>query len=300
MKTYSLLITVVVCCAFGLMPSPSYAQGRVLSEKQLDAIVHPNLGELSTKGGRIDAASIIPSANAREFPKNRIEKTLHGMWRGRVLGDTKEVSVDYFWIFDTARSEALIIAQRTGKQTMAELKPVANAPKFSFVMLAHEGYIPSQATSQIHEFVKVSDNVEDAPRILQNSAGLKLEKERPTLYEQWRGLLAMKYFEGLPATAFAGGLFTPLKIKRVPSEIGPAQISLSWDAEYYGGGATGIKFTKGVPIKGVEYGQFVGTTTQSGDFLVASPGNGKAWKVEALRGGAYDLAFDSVVLGPLQ
>ncbi len=318
MKNHSLLVklvvcrALVVCCAFGLVHSPSYAQGRALTATQLDAIVKTDLADcstqsaqLSTKGGqlqsgRLDPASIIPTSNAREFPKDRIAKTLHGMWRGRVLGDDKDVGVDYFWIMDTKRSEGLIIAQRTGKETMAGLKPIANAPKLTYLMCAHEGYVPSKETPQIHEFVKVSNSIEGATRILQESTGLKLQKAQPTLADLWQGLVAKGYFTSLPAVAYAGGFFKPLQIERVASAIGPAQVSMKWDAEYYGGGATSLKFTKAVPIKGVEYAQFVGTSTRSGDFLVSSPGNGKLWKVEALSGATYDLAFDSVVLGPLQ
>jgi len=74
---------------------------------------------------------------------------------------------------------------------------------------------------------------------------------------------------------------------------------MSWDSEYYGGGTTWIKFTPGVPMRGVEYSTFVGTTATAGDYLVASPGNGKLAKVEALVGGDYDLAFDSVTMGPM-
>jgi hypothetical protein len=304
MTKYRLLISVVVCSKFALMASFSYAQGRVLTERQLEAIVSPSLESPQTGrilSGRTEPTSVIPTRNMREFPTSRIERTLHGMWRGRVLGDDKEVSIDYFWIFDTKRGESLIFAQRTGEQTLGDMKPVENAPKFTFLLGAHEGYIPAQSKPQIHEFVKVSDSIEETPRSLQKTTGMRYrEGTRPTLSELWRGLLANRYFEGMPAMAFAGGFTTPLLIERVPSEIGPAKISLRWDAEYYGGGATGIRYTQGVPIKGVEYGQFVGTTTQSGDFLVASPGNGKPWKVEALVGGNYDLSFDSVILGPLQ
>src|ERR1700688_2967123 len=105
MKNYSLLIKLVVCCAFGLVHSLSYAEGRTLTATQLDAIVKTDLESCSTqsgrlKSGRTDPASIIPTSNAREFPKERIAKTLHGIWRGRVLGDDKDVGVDYFWIFD--------------------------------------------------------------------------------------------------------------------------------------------------------------------------------------------------------
>jgi len=318
MKNYSLLIklvacgALVVCCALGLMHSPLYAQGRALTAAQLDAIVTTELADCSTQSsqlsakgaqlqsGRIDPARIIPTRNAREFPKDRVAKTLHGMWRGRVLGDDKDVGVDYFWIMDTKRSEGLIIAQRTGKETMAGLKAIPKAPKLTYLMCAHEGYVPSKETPQIHEFVKVSNSIEDAPRILQAATGLKVRKPQATLADLWQGLVAMGYFKGLPAVAYAGGFFKPLQIERVANEMGPASVSLKWDGEYYGGGSTSLKFTKGVPIKGVEYTQFIGTTTRSGDFLVSSPGNGKLWKVEAISGAEYDLAFDSVVLGPLQ
>jgi hypothetical protein len=63
-------------------------------------------------------------------------------------------------------------------------------------------------------------------------------------------------------------------------------------------------------MKGVEYTTYVGTTASSGDYLVSSPGNGSLSKVEADSEEAcaeeacwpeyYDLAFDSVTMGPLQ
>ena len=104
----------------------------------------------------------------------------------------------------------------------------------------------------------------------------------------------------MPAVAFAGALFKPIQIETVTNDLVPAQVSLKWNGEYYGGGSTSLKFTPGVPIKVVEYTQFIGTTASSGNYLVSSPGNGKLWKVEALSGGDYDLAFDSVVLGPFR
>ncbi len=329
MKNYSLLIKLVVCCAlvvcctFGLMHSPSYGQGRSLTAKQLDAIVTPSLAQCSPQSsqlksgqltsGRIDPASVIPTRNAREFPKNRIARTLHGMWRGEVFGDyNKDLRVDYFWIIDTHRNEGLIIAQRTGNQSLAGLRPVPNAPKITYLMCANEGYIPSsEGGSQIHEFVKVSNSIEDAPRILQKATGLEFRAGRPTLSELWQELVASGYFKSLPAVAFAGALFKPIQLELVASPIGPALVSMKWDGEYYGGGATQLKFTPGVPMRGVEYTQFIGTTAPSGDFLVASPGNGKLYKVESLSSAdyivdgvdysyVYDLSFDSVTLGPLQ
>ena len=352
MKNYSLLIKLVGCCALvvccifgGLSQGPSYGQGRTLTKQQLDAIVTPKLEQCAPPGGqlksgqargsRIDPASIIPTSNAREFPKARITRTLHGMWRGQVYGDYhKDLRVDYFWIIDTQRNEGLIIAQRNGNETLGGLRPIPNAPKLTYLMCANEGYTPSsEGGSQIHEFTKVSNSVDDAAQVLQKATGVafraqrskqqaqgqrvansaKQVVERPTLSDLWQDLVASGYFKSLPAVAFAGGLFKPMQIDLVPSAIGPAQLSMKWDSEYYGGGATQLKFTPGVPMKGIEYTQFVGTSASAGDFLVSSPGNGKLSKVEASTSrnmseeelydqysAYYDLAFDSVTFGPLQ
>jgi hypothetical protein len=311
MKNYSLLIklfvggALVINFTLGLMSDPSYGQGRSLSTRQLDAIVKQDLSQCSpqsgkTASGRIDPAYVIPTRNAREFPLTRISKTLHGMWRGQVHGDNKETRVDYFWIMDTQRNEGLIIAQRTGTESMADLRAIPNAPKISYLSCAHEGYVPATEVSQIHEFTKVSNSIADAQRVLQKATGLRLSQRRATLSDLWRQIVEQGYFKSMPAVAFAGALFKPIQLRSVPSEIGPPQVGLKWDGEYYGGGNTSLKFTPGVPIKGVEYTQFIGTSAASGDFLVASTGNGRIWKVEAISGADYDLAFDSVVLGPLQ
>lgn len=311
---YSSLLTKLVCCAFGLMHGSSYAQGRKLTTQQLDAIVKPTLSQCAppigqNKFGRVDPNSIIPTSNKRDVPIARVAKTLQGVWRGQVMGDPadpkydkhKDGNVDYFWIMDLKRNEGLIIAQRgTGKQSTAELKPVAgNAPKISYLICPHDGYLPAmERGSEIHEFVKVSDNIENVPAVLAKATGVKF-KGRPALSDMWKQIVSSGYFQSLPAVAFAGALFK-IQLKNVPSTVGPDQISLGWSSEYYGGGTTWLKFTPGVPMKGFEYGLFVGTSGSAGDFLVASPGNGNLWKVEANSGGDYDLAFDSVTLGPLQ
>lgn len=323
MKNYSVRTKLIVCCAFGaiccaigLMNSPTHAQGRVLSMAQLDDIVSTELescaapaqspaglkaGAKPLQSGRTDPAAIIPSRNAKEFATARVARTLHGMWRGRVLGDDKDVGVDYFWIMDTRRGEGLLIAQRTGKETMAAFKAASNnAPKLTYLMCAHEGYAPSKETPQIHEFVKVSSNIEEGPRIIEQATGVRARQGRPTIQQIWQALVAARYFEKAPATAFAGGFFKPMRIERVATAIGPGHISVRWDGEYRGGGSTSIQFSAGVPIRGVEHANFVGTTASLGDFLVSSPGNGQLWKVEAIAGANYDLGFDSVVLGPLE
>jgi hypothetical protein len=315
MESYSLLIKVVACCGFVLMHGSSYGQGRNLSKDQLDNIVKNDLDSCSPpagslKSGKTDPASIIPSANLKAFPRNRIAKTLNGIWLGKVLGDDGHVGVDYYLLNDVKRGEAIIIAQRSGKETVTGLAPqlVEKAPKLSFLMCAHEGYYPSKDTPQLHLFTKVSDNLNDAPKILQQSTGLTLATRQPTLSNLWKALVAQDYFNEVRfsdshGAAYAGGLFKPLALQSVASELGrsaPSQISIKWEAEYRGGGATSLKFTNDVPVYGVEYAQFVGTSASGGDFLVSSPGNGKLWKVEAFRGATYDIAFDKVVLGPLQ
>jgi hypothetical protein len=322
MKKYSLLIKLVICCGIGLLVSPAYAQ-RVLTAAQLDAIVRTDMDSCSPqkgplKSGRTDPASIIPTSNAQEIPQERIARTLNGIWRGRVLGDDKDVGVDYYWITDSKRNEALVIAQRSGTETVSGPVQGATAPKFTFLMCAHEGYFPSKSTPQIHEFTKVSDNIDDAARIVQKSTGLKLHKAHPTLAELWKGLVAMGYFNDERYVAYAGGFFKSFQIQSVPSAIGPASIAINWNGEYRGGGSTSLKFTNGVPVYGVEHALFTGTritgggreavsvdgtvasTASSGDYLVSSPGNGQLWKVEAVVGAEYELAFDKVVLGPLQ
>ena len=327
MKNHSLLTklfaySALVCCTFILSQNLSFGQGRSLTRQQVDAIVKPNLSQCTastagqvrvtgeTKNARLDPNMIIPTRNAREFPVARIRKTMHGMWHGQVIGSpldvkyekTKEANVDYFWIFDTQRSEALIIALRDGNNSTAGMSlGVPNPPKLSYLICAHEGYIPTvEKGSEIHEFTKVSNSIADAPRVLEKATGLKFKTGRPILSELWKEIVASKYFQSLPAVAFAGGFFKPIRVDLVPSAVGPAQVSMSWDSEYYGGGTTWIQFTPGVPMKGVEYTQFVGTTASAGDFLVASPGNGKLAKVEARAGGNYDLAFDSVSFGPME
>src|SRR5262249_7028247 len=141
MKNSSLLVELVVCCAlfvctFCLSQSASYGQGRHLTRQQIDTIVTPQLSQCQaaaqttsgpTKNARLDPYSIIPTANAVDVSVDKVARTLHGMWRGQVIGSpldakyekSKEGNVDYFWIFDIPHSEALIIALRNGNNSTA-------------------------------------------------------------------------------------------------------------------------------------------------------------------------------------
>lgn len=296
--------------------TPSAEQGRSLSPAQLDAIVKPNLSNCSpqnmnAKSGRIDPLAVIPSVNAKSFPAARISKSMHGIWRGTVAGDDSDVTVDYFWFIDMNRHEAMIFAQRTGKQTLKDLKEVPRSPHFSFLLCAHEGYFPSKDTPQMQEFVKVSDDLKMVPQLLEAATEMKMRtmstaaarEGQPNLSEAWAELHKLDYFTKIQsrAKAFGGALFTNMQVAPIQGPIGPPHISISWNGQYYGGGSTAIKWTPGKPINGVEYGTFVGTTATAGDYLVSGPGNGAMWKVEAVGGGggSYDLGFDSVVFGPM-
>jgi hypothetical protein len=325
MKNYKLIFALVVCCAFGLMPGASYAQGRNLTDAQLQAITNPKLETCASQSNAIDPASVIPSKNAREHTPDRVARTLNGVWEGLVWGDPNDVKIHYFWIIDTKNNEAVIIALRNGNQSAHGPSLGPNAPKITFLMCPNDGYIPSKDVPMINQFVKISKSIGSAHEILTKATGVKI-KGGTSLSDMWDELVKSGYFSGLPATAFAGGFFKPIQIASVANAVGPAGVSVQWGAEYRGGGSTSIKYQPGVPLVGIEHGEFIGTSNSTGDYLVSSPGNGKIWKVEASmstttalnKGGKagrsrlstykppyqdivdYDLAFAAVTVGPLE
>ena len=352
MKNNSLFIGLVGCCLLAPIQSAcapaesplgaERAEAAPLAERtpagpraafsaaQVEALVRPDLdsckGQMTTgriETARINPARVIPQVNRRAIPENRIAKTLHGIWRGQVQGDYGDVKVDYFWIIDTNLREALIIAQRSGRETLAGAEPLEKAPKLTYLMCSHDGYSPGTNAPQIHEFTKIAATTDGAARIVEAATGMKSSEARPTPSQLWNGLLEIKYFDSLPYVAFAGALFKPIRIESIQNPGGgPPHTLVGWDAEYRGGGTTKLKYVTGVPTVGSERAVFVGTTARSGDYLIASPGNGSLWKVEAYPATGrrieslesdtgwvidgmdyssyYDLAFDSVSLGPLE
>jgi hypothetical protein len=304
MKRYSLLAGLLLCGGSALVfgcqkrtpPPPK-------TEVSLENIVHPTLKSCDdqptvgrVENARINPARVIPARARREIPVERVAQTLHGIWRGEVEGDKSDVHVDYFWIIDTKRNEALIVAQRTGKSSV-EVSQLEKPATLTYLMCAHEGYSPATSVPQIHQFTKVSNDTESAAKIVEQATGQSFGNPRATPSELWSGLVKSRYFDGMPAVAFAGALFKPMKIEEVPGAEGsPSEISMGWDAQYRGGGRTKIRYTKSVPMQGSERGVFVGTSVGDRDYLVSSLGNGKIYKVEVFAGGNYDLGFDSVIL----
>jgi hypothetical protein len=295
--------SIVACVGFVQIVSSSNAQP-ARSPAQLNAVVKTDLEECSARRGAIRPTPIIPTSSAQAFRLDRIENTLNGVWRGRVSGAYPRrfiakdgyLDVDYYWIIDVKRGESLVIEQLSPRRTAR--RPPRGAPAWSFLMCGEDQYLP-RGPRQIHEFQKVSANVEDARPILEKSTGLTFNVGvgESMLSAFWKGLVDQKYFDTQRFGAYAGGLFKPFAIEPVVGAAGNTLISMRFEAEYRGSGATAAKFETGMPILGVESVQFLGVTTRSGDYLVASIGNGLAWRKEAA--GVINMSMDKVVLGPL-
>lgn len=310
MRELKFLGRLAICCAVALVPINSQAQD-VFTAAQLDRVVKTDISSCDAISGaaatrRVEDApirkeTVVPKANRQAFPVDRVRRTLNGVWRGEVIGDAGDVHVDYFWIIDMKTNEALIIAQRSGKNTLSARR-MANATtpiKFSYLMCAHDGYSPGSNTPQVHEFTKISSSTTGAAAIVQRATGVKFARNETSLGAMWKKLVKSRYFDRLAHVAYAGGYFSPLSLQTVESPNGP-QVALKWTSEYRGGGTTKLRYTTGVPMKGSEQSQFIGVKAGAGDFLLASPGNGALWKVEVVAGGNYDLSFDQVSIGPLE
>jgi len=247
---------------------------------------------------------IVPKESVRMFPQDRISETLNGIWRGKVSGKSDQQflpadgvpNVDYYMIVDVKRSEVLILHQFSPERSAP--KPVSGAPVWSFLMCGERQYVPPHPP-QIHEFQKVSNNLEDARSILESLTGLRVADRDFVLSATWRKLVEGKYFDDLRFPHYVGSLFKPFEIGSVVNREGVSLFDMKAKAEYRGGGITVPRFESGVPILGSESAQFVGVTTGSGDFLVSSFGNGAQYRKEASQGGQIDLLFEKVVIGPL-
>lgn len=245
--------------------------------------------------------------NPQVFSEDRIERTLTGIWRGKVRGNYDKrfvgrdgfVNVDYFLVVDAKRGEALVIEQFGAKRSAPQAK--SNSPKWSYVFCGKENYKPRHP-AQVHQFEKVSDNIEDAREILKASTGLAFEgRGELVLSDVWKRLVETKYFDDPQRSlAYAGGLFKPFKINSVPSGPRGSLLEMDMQAEYRGSGETAATFQRGEPIRGFERGKFLGVSTSSGDFLVASFGLGLEVTVaKESSEGLFSLVYDKIVIGPL-
>ncbi len=282
-----------------------------LSRAQLNSLVTANLDSCKTK------VPVIPREGMRTIAPERVAKALHGIWRGRVWGDyPKELlaadgflNVDYYWLIDAERGESLILEQLSSKRA-APSPPVHRAqvvegyrgtlasPVWSFLSCGREGYVPRHP-KQVHEFQKISNSLDGARAMLETSTGLKAVGQDVSLSAAWKRLVEDKYFDTARFGAFAGGLFKPFEIVHSTNAAGTPVLTLSYQAEYRGGGATAARFESGVPILGRETAGFVVVDSPQGYFLVSSLENGVEWEKVAAEAGTINMTMDKVVIGPL-
>lgn len=268
--------------------------------------------------------------DAKVYTPDRVANTLNGVWIGKVSGEydpqlmAKDgfLNVDYYMIVDIKRGESFVYEEVTDRRSGADLQPKRGAPKWTYVWCAREDY-KTKSPRQIHEFTKVSDDVNDARTILGNSLGLKLTGD-VVLSDVWRKLVDAKFFDDPKRSlAYAGVLFNPVTMGTVKTPNGDSVFELRLVGEYRGNGQTAAQFVPGNPIHNVESAHFVGLSMSSqevrqlgrrapsiaaeiggtGEFLTASVGFGNAMvgpKDDALASVfSTQMAFDKVVIGPL-
>lgn len=248
--------------------------------------------------------------DAQVFSTDRMRSTLNGVWLGKVSGEydpqlfAKDgfLNVDYYMVVDVNRGEMFVLQEFGPKRPGAAFKARPGAPKWTYVWCAKDNY-KSPSPRQIHEFVKVSDNVEDAREIISASTGLKMGGEdKVVLADVWRELVDLKFFDDPSRSiAYAGALFKPLTMGNVSSAAG-SLFELMLVGEYRGTGQTAAKFAAGEPIHNTERGLFQGISMDGGDFLVASAGLANEMccpKDDYVLAKPTHMLFDKVVIGPL-
>jgi hypothetical protein len=266
------------------------------------------------------------------FAADRVANTLHGVWIGKVSGEFDPqlvgrdgfLNVDYYMIVDVKRGEAFVYEEFSDKRSGAGLTARRGAPKWTYVWCAREDY-KTKSPRQVHEFTKVSNDVNDARRLLNNSLGLRLTGNQDVvLSDIWRNLVEARFFDNPNRSlAYAGVLFKPLTMGTVKSYNGTSLFELRLVGEYRGSGQTAAQFVPGNPIHNVEQAHFVGFSMSSqevrqlgrraptiaaevdgsGDFLTAAVELGNQMigpKDDALASVfSTQMSFDKVVIGPL-
>lgn len=280
------------------------------------------------------AAPRIVAHDAKVFTPDRVANTLHGVWIGKVSGEfdpqlmSKDgfLNVDYYMIVDIKRGESFVYEEFSDKRSGAGLQAKRGAPKWTYVWCAKEDY-KTKSPRQVHEFTKVSDDVNDARRLLNNSLGLKLGgNDEVVLSDIWKKLVDARFFDDPSRSlAYAGVLFKPITMGSVKSSNGDSLFELRLVGEYRGSGQTAAQFVPGNPIHNVEQAHFVGFSMSgqevrqlgrqapsiaaevdgsgSADFLTASVELGNAMigpKDDAVAAVfSTQMSFDKVVIGPL-
>jgi hypothetical protein len=316
-----------VVLVIGLIGIPSAAQTR-LSVSERAAVVNTSIA--STCAEKPPRVARFLAHDARVFSSERVANSLNGVWLGRVSGEYDPqllardgfLNVDYYMIVDIKRGEALVYEEVTSKRSGGALRAkmnTASAPNWTYVWCNREQY-KNPAPRQIHEFIKVSDNVNDAQEIISSSLGVKVRGE-VVLSDVWQQLVETKFFDDPKRSlAYAGVLFKPVRLGNIESAGRGSLFELRMVGEYRGNGQTAAKFIPREPIHNVEAGHFLGVSTgavsartaraarrvgvatsSSGDFLSASVGLGNAMVGPKSDADAAvfstQMAFDKVTIG---
>lgn len=302
-----------------------------LSVSQRAAALNTTLA--TTCAQTAQSATAAPRAlahDARVFSNDRVANTLNGVWIGRVAGEYDPqllardgfVNVDYYMIVDTKRGEVFVYEEFGDKRSGGPFRARAGAPKWTYVWCARESY-KTKSPRQIHEFTKISNNVQDARQILNNSLGLRLGgNDEVVLSNIWQRLVETKFFDDpRRSLAYAGVLFKPFTMGTVDAS-GGSLFELRLVGEYRGSGQTAARFGIGEPIRNVEQGHFLGISMSSqevrqlgrqaiaaglessgGDFLTASTDltNAMVGPKSDFDAAVFStqMSFDKVVIGPL-
>jgi hypothetical protein len=304
---------------------------QVLTASQRAAAINTSLSSTCAETAPTSPQPL--SHNANVFSPQRLASTLNGVWIGKVSGEYDPqlfapdgfLNVDYYMIVDVSRGEVFTYQEFTGRRSGAGLQALPGGPKWTYVWCARENY-EAKSPRQIHDFVKVSDNVQDGRQLITNSTGLTFSPgEQMVLSNIWQRLVNVNFFDDPKRSlAYAGVLFKPVTMGTIQTASGGSLLELKLVGEYRGSGQTAAKFIPGQPIHNVEQAQFLGvsmgsgsgvttgatsTATSSessgiiGDFLTAAFGLGNAMFGPKPDADApifsTQMAFDKVVIGPL-
>lgn len=165
--------------------------------------------------------------NPQMFSPQRVASTVNGVWIGKVSGEYDPqlfapdgfLNVDYYMIVDSARGETLVFQAFGSNRSGAGMQPVPGAPKWSYVWCARGNY-QHPSPRQIHEFTKVSNNVEDARQMIINSTRITLRPGPLVLSDVWQQLVAINFFDDPSRSlAYAGVLFKPFSMGNVTTGL---------------------------------------------------------------------------------
>lgn len=295
---------ILVLLIIGLTGVPAAAQSVTPAERAIaiDTSIATTCAETAPASPRT------LSHDANVFSVQRIASALNGVWIGKVSGEYDPqlfasdgfLNVDYYMVVDANRSTAFVYQEFTSRRSGAGLQPQPGASKWSYVWCARDNY-ETASPRQVHEFVKVSNNVNDARSLISNSTGLTLPAGDVVLSDVWQKLVDAKFFDNPNRSlAYAGVLFNPVTMQTIASS-GGSLFELRLVGEYRGSGQTAAKFAPGEPIHNTEQAKFLGLPG-SVDFLVATFGLGNFMigpKRDFNASNLPPLFFDKVVIGPL-